>query len=101
MQAALSPMAGRDLRNARKAAVATRKATAPSVPRDIIEAVPRICEFYGIVIFMYYGDHPLPHFHASYGDDSAKVDLATGGDHRGLAARPGVEARARMAGAAS
>ena len=48
------------------------------MPRDIIEAVPRICEFYGIVIFMYYGDHPPPHFHASYDDDSAKIDLATG-----------------------
>jgi len=26
--------------------------------------VPRIGAFYGIVIEMYFGDHPPPHFHA-------------------------------------
>jgi hypothetical protein len=40
--------------------------------------VPRISEFYGIVIEMYYGDHPPPHFHARYGDHSAKVEIETG-----------------------
>lgn len=50
----------------------------PSVAQDIIDAVPRISEFYGIVIEMYYGDHPPPHFHARYGGDSAKVDIASG-----------------------
>jgi Domain of unknown function (DUF4160) len=40
--------------------------------------VPRICEFYGIVIEMYYGDHPPPHFHARYGGDSAKIEIASG-----------------------
>lgn len=40
--------------------------------------MPRISEFYGIVIEMYYGDHPPPHFHARYGGDSAKVAIATG-----------------------
>ena len=29
--------------------------------------MPRICEFYGIVISMYYGEeHAVAHFHASY-----------------------------------
>jgi hypothetical protein len=29
--------------------------------------MPRICEFYGIVIAMYFGEeHGVPHFHASY-----------------------------------
>jgi hypothetical protein len=45
---------------------------------NIIDAVPRISEFYGIVIEMYYGDHPPPHFHARYGGESAKMAIATG-----------------------
>lgn len=27
---------------------------------------------------MYFGDHAPPHFHARYGDDSAKVAIASG-----------------------
>jgi len=37
--------------------------------------VPRISEFYGIVIYMYYDDHEPPHFHASYGGEEAMFDL--------------------------
>lgn len=40
--------------------------------------MPRISEFFGIVIEMYYGDHPPPHFHARYGGDSAKIAIETG-----------------------
>jgi hypothetical protein len=40
--------------------------------------MPRISSFYGIVIEMYYGDHPPPHFHARYGDRTAKVEIASG-----------------------
>jgi hypothetical protein len=40
--------------------------------------MPRISAFYGIVIEMYYGDHPPPHFHARHGDYRAKVAIATG-----------------------
>lgn len=40
--------------------------------------VPRICEFYGIVIEMYYKDHAVPHFHARYAEHKAKVSIATG-----------------------
>lgn len=35
--------------------------------------MPRISEFYGIVIYMYYGDHSPPHFHAIYGSDEAVI----------------------------
>ncbi|MGH2757947.1 MAG: DUF4160 domain-containing protein, partial [Actinomycetota bacterium] len=42
------------------------------------EDLPRISEFYGIVIFMYHDDHPPPHFHARYGGDWAKVSVASG-----------------------
>ncbi len=50
----------------------------PSVRRGIIVAVPRIRSFYGIVIEMYYGDHPPPHFHARYAGEAAKIQIADG-----------------------
>lgn len=28
--------------------------------------MPRVCEFYGIVIYVYYDDHEPPHFHARH-----------------------------------
>jgi hypothetical protein len=37
--------------------------------------MPSICEFYGIVIYMYRPDHPPAHFHARYGEYEAKVAL--------------------------
>lgn len=40
--------------------------------------MPRISEFYGIVIEMYYADHPPPHFHARYAGESAKIDISSG-----------------------
>jgi len=35
--------------------------------------MPRICEFFGIVVSMFYGDHNPPHFHAVYGEHEAMV----------------------------
>jgi len=40
--------------------------------------MPRISDFYGIAIYMYYQDHAPPHFHAIYGDDEAEVLIAGG-----------------------
>jgi hypothetical protein len=40
--------------------------------------MPRVSAFYGIVIAMYFRDHNPPHFHATYGEFSAKVAIATG-----------------------
>ena len=40
--------------------------------------MPEICRFYGIIIRMYAGDHPPPHFHAVYGEYEAFVELETG-----------------------
>ncbi len=37
--------------------------------------MPRISEFYGIVIAMYFSDHPTPHFHAAYGEHEAKLAI--------------------------
>ncbi|HWE34151.1 MAG TPA: DUF4160 domain-containing protein [Solirubrobacteraceae bacterium] len=39
--------------------------------------MPRISEFYGIVIYMYRPDHPPPHFHARYGEHIAQVSIET------------------------
>ena len=40
--------------------------------------MPRLSEFYGIVIFMYWKDHNPPHFHAFYGGDEALVRIDNG-----------------------
>jgi hypothetical protein len=40
--------------------------------------VPRISAFYGIVIEMYFEDHPPPHFHALYAGDEALIVIDTG-----------------------
>jgi Domain of unknown function (DUF4160) len=37
--------------------------------------VPRISAFYGIVIAMYFRDHQPPHFHAIYGEHTARVAI--------------------------
>jgi hypothetical protein len=39
--------------------------------------MPRISEFYGIAIYMYYRDHPPPHFHAIYGEFDAEIAINT------------------------
>ena len=40
--------------------------------------MPRVSQFYGIAIYLYYRDHAPPHFHAIYGDDEAVFVIATG-----------------------
>ena len=39
--------------------------------------MPRISEFYGIVIAMYYAEHGLPHFHARYAGQEASGAIET------------------------
>jgi hypothetical protein len=39
--------------------------------------VPEISRFYGIVVRMYYDDHPPPHFHAYYGEYEALINVQT------------------------
>lgn len=38
--------------------------------------MPEICRFYGIVIKMFYVDHPPPHFHAEYSGFEALITIA-------------------------
>lgn len=44
-----------------------------------MRGVPRLSEFYGIVVYMYWQDHQPPHFHAIYGGEEAlvRIDDAT------------------------
>jgi hypothetical protein len=39
--------------------------------------MPEVSRFYGIVIQIYYGDHPPPHFHANYAGSVAKIAIET------------------------
>ena len=39
--------------------------------------MPRVSEFYGIVIAMYHREHGVPHFHASYGGYEAVISIVT------------------------
>ena len=39
--------------------------------------MPRISEFFGIVIYMYYNDHWPSHFHATYGEREAVYMIDT------------------------
>jgi hypothetical protein len=45
--------------------------------------MPRISEFYGIIIEIYWSDHNPPHFHAKYGEHKAEIDIRTLGILRG------------------
>ena len=40
--------------------------------------MPRVSEFYGILVYLYYADHNPPHFHAVYGGQQVEIDIRTG-----------------------
>ena len=37
--------------------------------------MPEISRFFGMVIKMYFDEHPPPHFHAEYGEHKAVIDI--------------------------
>jgi hypothetical protein len=39
--------------------------------------MPEIARFYGIIIKLFFGDHPPPHFHAVYGEDVGLFNIET------------------------
>ena len=39
--------------------------------------MPRISQFFGILIYMYYNDHAPPHFHAEYSGHEALYEIET------------------------
>ena len=40
--------------------------------------MPRLSEFYGIAIYMYFSDHNPPHFHAIYAEHEALIRVDDG-----------------------
>jgi hypothetical protein len=39
--------------------------------------VPEISRFLGVVVAMFYADHPPPHFHVRYGEQRAIIEIET------------------------
>ncbi|BAU11584.1 hypothetical protein LEP3755_20830 [Leptolyngbya sp. NIES-3755] len=39
--------------------------------------MPEISRFFGMIITMYYNDHPPPHFHVRYGEQKAIVAIGS------------------------
>ena len=39
--------------------------------------MPEISRFFGIVIAIFYNDHPPPHFHVRYGSQRAIIEIGT------------------------
>lgn len=39
--------------------------------------MPEVARFYGIIIKLFFGDHPPPHFHAVYGEFVGLFDIRT------------------------
>ncbi len=58
--------------------LATTALTTPQVGR-----MPRLSEFYGIAIYMYFVDHNPPHFHAIYAEYEALICVDDGSIIRG------------------
>ncbi|MDZ7956393.1 MAG: DUF4160 domain-containing protein [Aulosira sp. DedQUE10] len=42
-----------------------------------IDLMPEISRFLGIILTMYYNDHPPPHFHVRYNQQKAIIDIET------------------------
>jgi hypothetical protein len=40
--------------------------------------MPELSRFFGIVILMYFRDHPPPHFYTRYGEHEAKFSIENG-----------------------
>lgn len=53
--------------------------TCPSSRRTRFVGVPELSRFFGIVVAMYYDDHPPPHFHVRYGERLAILEIETAG----------------------
>ena len=53
--------------------------------------MPEISRFYGIIIRLYYRDHPPAHFHAIYGEHEALIEIETGVVNRGWIPKTALE----------
>ena len=55
-----------------------RRPGGTSAATATMRRVPRISEFYGIVIAMYYREHGVAHFHATYAGETVVISIQTG-----------------------
>lgn len=39
--------------------------------------MPELCRFYGIIIRMFWSNHPPPHFYAIYGEHEVLIEIQT------------------------
>ena len=53
--------------------------------------MPEVCRFYGIIIRLYYREHPPTHFHAIYGEHEALIEIETGEIYEGWLPRTAYE----------
>jgi hypothetical protein len=53
--------------------------------------MPEVSRFYGIIIRLYYRDHPPTHFHAFYGEHEALVEIETGVVNEGYLPKKALE----------
>jgi hypothetical protein len=45
--------------------------------QPLVSHMPEVSRFYGIVIKVFFRDHPPPHFHAVYAEHQALYDIET------------------------
>lgn len=62
--------------------------------------MPELARFFGIIIAMFYDDHPPPHFHVRYGAQRATVAIETLTVIEGALSRAGTRAGDGMGGTA-
>lgn len=51
---------------------------AQRIAARLVQAMPAICTFDGITIYVYSGDHPPPHVHAKYSGQEALIVIVSG-----------------------
>ena len=59
--------------------------------------MPRISQFFGILIYMYYNDHMPPHFHAKWAEQEAIILIGTMNIYAGKLPKPQLDLVLRWA----
>jgi len=44
--------------------------------------MPELSRFFGVIVMMFYDDHPPPHFHVRYGSQTSRLHRLTSGSRR-------------------
>lgn len=65
--------------------------------KEVEKAMPRISQFFGILIYMYYNDHMPPHFHAKWAEQEVIIQIGTIKVYTGSLPRPQLDLVLRWA----